>query len=184
MAFAQSTVIADDSDFDSIEAWTKASGANVMIGNSDGRRIAERLDIPLVRCAFPVHDQIGGQRLRLLGYDGSLAMLDRITNEILLKVETGYRGEMYEKYYQGETNAPALLSADTMIKDAASRSASHPCFNGLRRQVRPHPPAYRARLQHPVQLLRAQVRLCERIPSRRHQRGPFAAGSSTAVVSR
>jgi hypothetical protein len=29
-------------------------GVNIMVGSSDGRRASHRLDIELVRCAFPV----------------------------------------------------------------------------------------------------------------------------------
>jgi len=129
MAFTANPIIADDTDFDSIESWTKQSDANIMIGNSDGRRIAEKLELPLVRCAFPIHDQVGGQRVRMLGYDGSVDLLDKITNVILLKLETGYRSEMYDSYYHGPEKEEAKPMI-TSLKDAASRSASHPCFNG------------------------------------------------------
>ena len=130
LAFEKPPIIADDTDFDSIEAWVKESGANVLIGNSDGRRIAGRLGLPLVRCAFPIHDQVGGQRVRTLGYEGSIALLDQITNVLLLKLETGYRAEMYDNYYRGPKKEEPKQMTDTVLTDAAARSASHPCFNG------------------------------------------------------
>jgi nitrogenase molybdenum-iron protein alpha/beta subunit len=46
------SVILDDCDFATIETLCRETGVNVLIGSSDGRRIAHKLDIGLVRCAF------------------------------------------------------------------------------------------------------------------------------------
>lgn len=149
LAFVEKTLIADDVDFDSIQTWSVDFGANVMIGNSDGRRVAHKLGLPLVRCAFPIHDQVGGQRIRMLGYEGSLTLLDQVTNVLLLKVETGFRGEMYEKYFQNPVNLPTSaakplagslqqkkgepqqhVETTSTALTAQQRTQSHPCFNG------------------------------------------------------
>jgi MoaA/NifB/PqqE/SkfB family radical SAM enzyme len=117
----------DEADFTDIENAALRCKVNVLIGNSDGRRIEERRHIPLIRAAFPVHDQVGGQRIRFVGYDGSLILLDRITNAVLSGVEKSFRRELYREYYQdGKAAEPARGGA------AANRqkSASHPCFNG------------------------------------------------------
>ncbi|MDR3363503.1 MAG: hypothetical protein LBS91_00910 [Clostridiales Family XIII bacterium] len=92
-------VALDDCDFAEIESYVKKLGVNVLVGNSDGRRIAEAAQVPLVRCAFPVHDHVGGQRIRTLGFEGGLMLLDRITNAVISGVETTFRRELYEKYY-------------------------------------------------------------------------------------
>ncbi|MHB8062016.1 MAG: nitrogenase component 1, partial [Ruminiclostridium sp.] len=94
--------ILDNCDFDTIEKYVLKLGANMMIGSSDGRRIEEKYKLPLVRCAFPIHDHVGGQRVRMLGYEGSLELLDRVTNTLLSKKEHSFRREMYEKYYNEE----------------------------------------------------------------------------------
>jgi len=94
--------ILDNCDFDTIEKYSLKLGANVMIGSSDTRRIEEKYKLPLVRCAFPIHDHVGGQRVRMLGYEGSLELLDRVTNTLLSKKEHSFRSEMYEKYYKDE----------------------------------------------------------------------------------
>jgi len=39
--------------------------------------------VPLVRCGFPVHDRLGAQRIRLLGYGGTQQLFDRIVNALL-----------------------------------------------------------------------------------------------------
>ncbi len=100
--FMDNYKILDDVDFQTIEENARELGVNLLIGNSDGRRIAEKLGIKLVRRGFPVHDHVGGQRLRSLGYEGALTLLDEIANSILDIKETGFREELFRKYYKGE----------------------------------------------------------------------------------
>jgi nitrogenase molybdenum-iron protein alpha/beta subunit/MoaA/NifB/PqqE/SkfB family radical SAM enzyme len=147
--FVENFKILDSCDFDTIEKYALELGANVMIGSSDGRRIEEKFKLPLVRCTFPIHDNIGGQRVRMLGYEGSITLLDRITNTLLTQKEQGFRGALYNKYFkeQGignqtvggtETTGCALKSAapeeqKVIAADkstAANKTATHPCFNG------------------------------------------------------
>lgn len=129
--FVDDFYILDDCDFDKIEYYTKELDANILIGNSDARRIEHKLSIPLVRCAFPIHDHIGGQRVRTLGYEGSLMLLDRITNTVLSKTEGNYREEMYEKYYTGEKKKEKPISASQeKVMSVAEKTKEHPCFNG------------------------------------------------------
>lgn len=126
--FIDNYKIMDNTDFDNIEKYALEFGANVMIGSSDGRRIEEKHHIPLVRCAFPIHDQVGGQRVRMLGYEGSLILLDIITNTLLSQKEHRFRSELYNKYYRDENeglNAAAALKAEI-----AKKTETHPCFNG------------------------------------------------------
>jgi nitrogenase molybdenum-iron protein alpha/beta subunit/MoaA/NifB/PqqE/SkfB family radical SAM enzyme len=152
--------ILDNCDFDTIEKYALKLGANMMIGSSDGRRIEAKYKLPLVRCAFPIHDHVGGQRLRMLGYEGSLELLDRVTNTLLSKKEHSFRSEMYEKYFQGEEhdtvqmnkeqkfiNTAGITNKDTAQEDGVNKNMeymnivdnkatnekkteTHPCFNG------------------------------------------------------
>jgi nitrogenase molybdenum-iron protein alpha/beta subunit len=101
----------DACDFDDIERYAVELKANVLIGSSDGRRIEEKRRIPLVRCAFPVHDHVGGQRIRILGYEGGLSLLDRITNSLIGRIESGFRSELYELYYRNNATDPGRRSA-------------------------------------------------------------------------
>ena len=41
------------------------------------------LKVPLVRIGFPVYDRIGYFRYPIIGYNGSIRLLDMITNAIL-----------------------------------------------------------------------------------------------------
>ncbi|MDR2104781.1 MAG: radical SAM protein, partial [Deferribacteraceae bacterium] len=119
-------VIIDEADFSDIENLLKEKGVNLLVGSSDARRLEQTYHIPLVRAAFPVHDHVGGQRVRTLGYEGSLTLLDRITNSLLSATEHTYRAELYNSYY------PAKLTKNTENPKASgsSLSAIHPCFNG------------------------------------------------------
>jgi len=99
--FVENYAMVDDADFETIEQLTLDLRANILIGNSDARRIAEKHSIDLVRCAFPIHDRVGGQRVQMIGYAGSLQLLDRIANSLLGNKESAFREELYEKYYTG-----------------------------------------------------------------------------------
>jgi nitrogenase molybdenum-iron protein NifN len=85
--------VLDKTDFDGISDAASAAGADILIGSSKGNFIAGRLDVPLVRVFFPVHDRIGGQRLLHLGYRGAQELFDRIVNEILDKRQRASKAE-------------------------------------------------------------------------------------------
>ncbi len=129
-----------DIDFKEIEYYAKELKANLMIGNSDGRRIEEELSIPLIRRGFPIHDRVGGQRLRMLGYEGSLTLLDDIANTMLIKKEGNFRKDLYEEYYlQGskkendkttdKENEKEKDKAKSLEIDIEQRTKTHPCYS-------------------------------------------------------
>jgi nitrogenase molybdenum-iron protein NifN len=70
-------------DFVDIEEEVRQTAPQLMIGHSKGYSLARKLDIPLIRIGFPVHDRVGGSRLQHLGYQGAQALFDRIANTIL-----------------------------------------------------------------------------------------------------
>lgn len=145
-AFVARFSVCDDTDFDKIERLSLELGANLLVGSSDGRRIEEKHHIRLVRCGFPIHDRIGGQRIRMLGYSGSLALLDRITNAMLEKTEHTYRGELYGKYFDAEQTRFPLQGVSMTYEPltpalAAAKTERHPCFNcGAGKNARIHLP--------------------------------------------
>lgn len=143
----------EDADFDTIEKYMMEYGANLMIGNSDGRRIAEKHHLDLIRCSFPVHDRIGGQRQQMLGYEGSLQLLDRITNALLAKKEHRFRAEQYQKYYKdpkaeqpetvekNQTDVPETPAKANSPVSIEEKTATHPCYNcGAGKYARIHLP--------------------------------------------
>ncbi|MDR3366213.1 MAG: nitrogenase [Prevotellaceae bacterium] len=71
--------------FEQMEATLQAAGVrpDLLIGNSKGYYIARRLDVPIVRVGFPIHDRIGAQRCRLLGYEGTTILFEQAVNALL-----------------------------------------------------------------------------------------------------
>lgn len=135
-------IIVDQADFGDIERLCLEYGVNLMIGSSEARRIENKHDIPLVRCAFPIHDFVGGQRIRTIGYEGALTLLDNMTNGLIQRKHSKFRAAIRDEFYDGTALAdaaenqggqedlpqpslkvPALLTIE-------QRTAQHPCFNG------------------------------------------------------
>jgi nitrogenase molybdenum-iron protein NifN len=75
--------ISEGADFYDIAESVGTHGPDFMIGHSKGAYIAKRLEIPLVRVGFPIHDRFGGHRTLHLGYRGTLSLLDRIINALI-----------------------------------------------------------------------------------------------------
>ncbi|MDR2671793.1 MAG: radical SAM protein [Coriobacteriales bacterium] len=142
--------VIDEADFATIEELSVSLGANVLIGSSDARRIAKALDIPLVRAAFPIHDHMGGQRVRTIGYEGSQALIDRITNALIDQCEGSFREKLKAKYlvqpdtaFAVETTSRCLSNPDASLpvrtarqylSDSVKRlckhpTHEHPCFS-------------------------------------------------------
>ena len=129
---AEKPIIIDETDFETIELYCKNLKVNVIIGNSDGRRMAERMDLKIVRIGFPVHDRVGAQRKVITGYNGSSALLDDIANTILEQTENSFRKEAYEKYFEREKGRKDMLETiEIKEKETESnfdKNATHPCF--------------------------------------------------------
>ncbi len=96
----EKAIILLDSDFVSIQDHCANRKINLAVGNSDGRFISEQAGIPLVRIGFPVHDRIGGQRILSVGYNGTMMLMDRITNTLLAEKLSSYREDMYQSLYK------------------------------------------------------------------------------------
>lgn len=70
-------------DFAEIAEAASLLKPDLLIGSSKGYSLSRKLGIPLIRVGFPVHDRIGGQRIRHLGYRGTQELFDRIVNALL-----------------------------------------------------------------------------------------------------
>ena len=75
--------IMNNMDFESMNEMADELKPDIIIGHSKGYYIARRLNIPLVRIGFPVHDRFGAQRLQHLGYQGTMQLFDRIVNALI-----------------------------------------------------------------------------------------------------
>lgn len=147
-AFIEKYTIADDADFEQIEAWCLENGVNLMIGSSEARRISEKHGIPLIRAAFPIHDHIGGQRVQTLGYTGSLFLLDGIANAMIDHTHKTYRSEIAGKYLgkPGELEMPEKPEQPASAGDLAAvpvapaaSEASLPTPEQIAEKTRTHP---------------------------------------------
>lgn len=132
--FVENFEIIDDADFIDIENYATMLGANILIGSSDGRRIEEKKNIPLIRIAFPIHDRIGGQRILSLGYEGSINISDIVTNTILEKKHDVFRKKTYDMFYKGEMknmNNKDILEGNLKnnIISIEEKTKTHPCFS-------------------------------------------------------
>jgi len=116
--------IMEDADFKEIETQAMKLEANLLIGNSEGRRMEAQLGIPLVRRGFPIHDRVGGQRLKMLFYEGSLTFLDEISNAILGQTESTFREKLYLTYYKD-----SLIETGPKQISIEEKTKTHPCYN-------------------------------------------------------
>ncbi len=79
----EGTPVFDDSDFASILDAARDASIDLVIGNSKGYYLSRNIGVPLVRCGFPIHDRMGGQRILHLGYRGTTALFDRVCNALM-----------------------------------------------------------------------------------------------------
>ncbi|MDR2459838.1 MAG: radical SAM protein [Deltaproteobacteria bacterium] len=103
--FAGEVKVYDDADYSLIEEKARQLDINLLVGSSEARRMAKRLGVPLVRTTFPIHDHVGGQRVRTFGYSGSIILLDRLVNELISSEEGSFRAKAAASYYYQEAQA-------------------------------------------------------------------------------
>lgn len=77
------TQILEGTDLYEFHEAVKTHGSEIILGNSKGNDLADDEDVPLVRFGFPVYDRVGVYRYPILGYNGSIYLLDLMTNAIL-----------------------------------------------------------------------------------------------------
>jgi len=75
-------------DFFDISEMAETLGPDLIVGHSKGYPLAKKLNLPLIRVGFPIHDRVGGQRILHLGYSGAQQLFDTITNAIIAKKQT------------------------------------------------------------------------------------------------
>lgn len=75
-------------DLEDLEQAAREAGAQLLIANSHGVAISQRLHIPLLRAGFPQYDYLGGFRRCWAGYQGSYQALFDLGN-LLVEHHTG-----------------------------------------------------------------------------------------------
>lgn len=79
----------ENMDFYDISELASSLEPDLIVGNSKGYPLAKKLDIPLIRCGFPIHDRMGGQRILHLGYRGTQALFDLVVNACIAEKQDG-----------------------------------------------------------------------------------------------
>ena len=77
------SVVIGGADFETMRELALKMRPDIVIGNSKGYYIARELNIPLVRVGFPIHDRVGGARIKHLCYEGTQQLFDNIVNSLL-----------------------------------------------------------------------------------------------------
>jgi len=72
-----------NTDLFELEQHLQNSPVDLLIGDVHGKRLARRLNIPLVRLGFPVTDRFITQYLPIVGYQGSVRILEMLLDAIL-----------------------------------------------------------------------------------------------------
>jgi len=75
-------------DLDDLEHDAAANGAQMLISNSHGVEVANRLGIPLLRAGFPLYDQVGGYARGWSGY--------RLGRQALFDIANLFLGQHHE----------------------------------------------------------------------------------------
>ncbi len=79
--------VMEEVDFEEIADAAVNLAPDVLIGNSKGFKLSQRLDVPLLRIGLPIHDRIGGARLLRLSYRGTQQLFDRLVNTLLERAQ-------------------------------------------------------------------------------------------------
>jgi nitrogenase molybdenum-iron protein beta chain len=72
-----------NADLFELHQWIKNDPVDIMIGTSYGKAIAKAENIPFVRAGFPILDRYVHSYLPLVGYSGTIRMIEKITNAIM-----------------------------------------------------------------------------------------------------
>jgi nitrogenase molybdenum-iron protein NifN len=78
-------MVREGMDFAEMGEVARGLAPDFLIGSSKGYSVARKLDLPLIRVGFPIHDRIGGQRILHLGYRGAQQLFDAVTNTLLAR---------------------------------------------------------------------------------------------------
>ncbi len=97
----EKVIIGDLLDFEE-----SGSAADLIITNSHGGRISQRLDIPLYRIGMPVSDRLGAAHHLTVGYEGATRMLFDLGNLLIESWEGRAESPIYHHSKGGFETAP------------------------------------------------------------------------------
>lgn len=77
------TMVKDGIDFVEIGDLASELNPDFIIGSSKGYPVSRKMNLPLIRVGFPIHDRFGGQRVLHIGYRGTQNLYDMLVNTLL-----------------------------------------------------------------------------------------------------
>jgi nitrogenase molybdenum-iron protein NifN len=80
--------VIDGADYSEIAKELSTRDIELMVGPFTGRQVARKEKIPLFRVGFPNHDRFGASHQLLLGYEGSMHLVEGLANAVLESRET------------------------------------------------------------------------------------------------
>ncbi|MEN8258459.1 MAG: nitrogenase component 1 [Thermodesulfobacteriota bacterium] len=75
-------------DFFDISEMAEELAPDLLVGHSKGYPLARKLEIPMIRVGFPIHDRMGGQRILHLGYRGAQSLFDMVVNAMIARKQS------------------------------------------------------------------------------------------------
>ena len=84
---AEGVLAREGMDFATMGEVARGLAPDFLMGSSKGYSLARKLDLPLIRVGFPIHDRIGGQRILHLGYRGAQQLFDAVTNTLMARAQ-------------------------------------------------------------------------------------------------
>ena len=77
-------------DFSEIAEEASSRDIELMVGPFTGRGLARREKVPLLRVGLPNHDRYGASHQLLLGYEGSMHLVEGMANALLDERDSGH----------------------------------------------------------------------------------------------
>jgi len=84
------------SDLFELHQWMKNEPVDLLMGNTHGKFIARAEDVPFVRVGFPILDRYAHQYFSIVGYKGSIRLIEMMLNAILDKIDRTCPEEDFE----------------------------------------------------------------------------------------
>ncbi|MBI5418276.1 nitrogenase [Candidatus Poribacteria bacterium] len=81
-----------------LEEYLIANSVDLLLGSSVGSSLSYKLEIPLVRRGFPIHDRFGAGRILTIMYEGTISLLDDISNTLIEKQFSSFRTDLKKSY--------------------------------------------------------------------------------------
>lgn len=93
------------SDLHELHKCMQEEPVDLLIGHSKGKYLSDDHKVPLVRVGFPIEDRVGYHRRSVVGYKGSISLVDEITNALLAN-KMVVTSTVMEESAMGGTNLP------------------------------------------------------------------------------